>query len=421
MTTMYGKRQRQNDNMPPMFDIYRKPMFDDSIRKAEYRTYAPFIKSFNCSDIVEFSINQVDSFFAMSEPLLCIKGSLEIHGAGDVKLANNVGAFLFDSCTYSESAREMETVRDPGIVSAVRAMTCYNQEDSNHMAIAGWNCPKDPILNVSDKSFNLQIPLKHIFSIFNDYSMITCGRQIIRLVRARNDNDCLYITEKNVSGTLSTTTAKLNITSVELKVKHIFPNDDIKLNLMKSIQKYQPIVIPFRKWELHELPSITKGARHEVWAVKTSTSVERPRFVIVFFQTDKRNLSTADPTLFDNTDVQSIRLSLNGDYWPNERMQLDFAKTDYNEAYFNYTEFYPNYANSTQKRPLLDYSSFKKRALFVIDCSKQEESMKASTVDVKLDIEANIGFPENTKVYCIIIHDCVMEYFPLTEIVKSLN
>ncbi|XP_057656735.1 uncharacterized protein LOC130894148 [Diorhabda carinulata] len=176
MTTMYGKRQRQNDNMPPMFDIYRKPMFDDSIRKAEYRTYAPFIKSFNCSDIVEFSINQVDSFFAMSETLLCIKGSLEIHGAGDVKLANNVGAFLFDSCTYSESAREMETVRDPGIVSAVRAMTCYNQEDSNHMAIAGWNYPKDPILNVSDKSFNLQIPLKHIFSIFNDYSMITCGR-----------------------------------------------------------------------------------------------------------------------------------------------------------------------------------------------------------------------------------------------------
>lgn len=403
--------------MSPMFNIFRKPTFDESIRKAEYRTYVPFIKSFNCSDIVEFSINQVDSFFAMSETLLGIKGSLEIHGAGEVKLANNVGAFLFDACTYSESAREMETVRDPGIVSAVRAMTCYSQEDSNHMVMAGWNYPKDPILNASDKSFSLQIPLKHIFNIFNDYPLITCGRQTIRLVRARNDNDCVIINEK--SG--SSTTVKINITNIELKVKHIFPNDDIKLELMKSIQKDQPIVIPFRKWELHELPAITKGAKREVWAIKASTSVERPRYVIVFFQTDKRDKSTADPTLFDNADVQSIRLSLNGEYWPNERMQLDFGKTDYNEAYFNYTEFFPSYMNSTQKRPLLDISSFKKRALFVIDCSKQEESMKASTVDVKLDIEANIGFPENTKVYCIIIHDCVMEYFPLTEIVKSLN
>ncbi|XP_050516386.1 uncharacterized protein LOC126891249 [Diabrotica virgifera virgifera] len=420
---MYGKRAHSDSVvMPPIFDIYRKPIFDEAIRKAEYRTYAPFIKSFNCNDIVEFSINQVDSFFAMSETLLCIKGSLEITGNGDVKLANNVGAFLFDSCTYSESAREMETVRDPGIVSAVRAMTCYTQEDSNYMVMAGWNYPKDPILN--DTSFNIQMPLKHIFNIFNDYPMITCGRQTIRLVRARNDNDCIVIKEKqNADKTPTVTTAKINITNIELRVKHIFPNDEIKLELMKSIQQDQSIVIPFRKWELHELPAITKGARREVWAVKTSTSVERPRYVIVFFQTGNsfRKTITSDPTLFDNVSIQSIRLSLNGEYWPNERMQLDFSKTDYNEAYFNYTEFYPSYIHSQHKRPLLDFLAFKNRALFVIDCSKQEESMKASTVDVKLDIEASTGFPANTKAYCIIIHDCVMEYFPLTEIVKSLT
>ncbi|XP_072395129.1 uncharacterized protein [Diabrotica undecimpunctata] len=233
--------------------------------------------SFNCNDIVEFSINQVDSFFAMSETLLCIKGSLAINGTGDVKLANNVGAFLFDSCTYSESAREMETVRDQGIVSAVRAMTCYTQEDSNYMVMAGWMYPKDPILHAADHSFNTQIPLKHIFNNFNDYKMITCGRQTIRLVRARNDNVCIIVKEKTPG---HVTTLTINITNIELKVKHIFPNDDIKLKLMKSIQQDQPIVIPFIKWELHELPAITKGARREVWAVKTSTSVERPHVSI---------------------------------------------------------------------------------------------------------------------------------------------
>uniref|UniRef100_A0A6P7GRA2 Uncharacterized protein LOC114339840 n=1 Tax=Diabrotica virgifera virgifera TaxID=50390 RepID=A0A6P7GRA2_DIAVI len=351
----------------------------------------------------------------MIKTLLCIKGSLvDKEGSGAVKLANNVGAFLFDSCTYSGSVREMETVRDPSIVSAVRAMTCYNQEYSHYMVMSGWNYPNDPILHDADTAFNIQIPLKHILNIFNDNPMCTCGRQTMRLVRARNDNDCLIITDE-------TTKAKINITNIELRVNHIFPNNEIKLELMKSIQQDQPIVIPFRKRKLHELPAITKGARREVWAVRTSTSVERQRFFIVFFQTGKRNTITADPTLFDKISIQSIRLSLSGEYWPNERMQLDFSKSDYNEAYFNYTEFYPSSIHSQQKRPLLDFSAFKNRALFVMDCSKQEESMKASTVDVKLDIEAHNGFPENTKAYCIIIHDCVMEYFPLTEIVKSLN
>nr|CAH7717036.1 unnamed protein product [Callosobruchus chinensis] len=401
-----------------MLDLYRSPKIDESIRKAEYRSYTPFIKAFNCSDIVEFSINQVDSFFAMNASLLAVRGKLEVNGSGEVTLAQNFGAFLFDSCTYSESSKEIETVRDPGIVSTVRALTSYVSDDTKHMAVAGWNFPSPPILNVSDRSFSLLIPLKHIFNIFNDYSQITCGRQTLRLVRARNDNDCVIIKEKKTDTPTPPTTVKVIIDSMELKIKHIFPNDEIKEKLMRSIQTDRPILIPFRKWELNELPSITKDAKREIWAVKTSTAVQRPRYVIVFFQTDKRDNVGADPTLFDHVNINNIRLSLNGEYWPNERSQLDFSGNHFAEAFFNYTEFCPSYTNSMQKNVLLDYASFKNRSLFVIDCSKQEETMKSSTMDVRLDIEASAGFPEKTRAYCIIIHDCMMEYFPLTEIMK---
>ncbi|CAH1112384.1 unnamed protein product [Psylliodes chrysocephalus] len=378
-----------------MFDT--KPQFDESFRKVESRIYTPFIKSFNNNDAVEIIIKQVDSFFLMSDALLCIKGKLDVNGGGDVSLAPNFGAFLFDSCSYSESSKEIEVVRDTGIVSTIRSLLCYKPEDSKHMSIGGWNYPNNPHLNKQNK-FSLVMRMDHLFNVLNDYTLVTCGNQTFRLIRARNDNDSIIITEKPIAGGgITDTTAKIIIESLELRVKHIFPNDEIKIELMESIKKDRSILIPFRKWELNELPAITAGAKREIWSVKTSASVERPRFVIVCFQTDKRSNVKANAICFDDANVSSIRLSLNGEYWPNERIQHDFKNDDYMMAFHDYTEFYASYSNSKIKHPLLDYTEFKKHALFVIDCSKQEEKMKSSTVDVRLEIESDTGFPANTK------------------------
>ena len=48
--------------------------------------------------------------------------------------------------------------------------------------------------------------------------------------------------------------------------------------------------------------------------------------------------------------------------------------------------------------------------LTVIDCSKQNESLKNASVDVKVELNAKDIFPTNTSVYCLILHDRVVEY-----------
>ncbi|XP_050503649.1 uncharacterized protein LOC126890198 [Diabrotica virgifera virgifera] len=407
---------QQQEPQPHIFDLYQKPLFDNTIRKEEFRTYTPYIKSFNNSDVVEFIINQSDAFFAIHETLLEIKGSIEKVGDGVVSLAPNAGAFLFDTCTYIQSSHDMEIVRDPGVVSTIRSLLCYTPEDSKFLSTAGWNYPNNP--HISGDNFSLLIPIKHIFNIFNDYNKLTYGRQVFRFVRARNDRDCILMKEPNAT---TTTTVSLTVTSMELKVKHVFPNDDMKIELMTPIKNNVPITIPFRKWELNELPSLTSGSRREIWSVKTTSSVERPRYVIVAFQTSKRDDIHANPTLFDHIRMSSVRLVINGEYWPNERMQLDFAKNDYAIAHYNYTEFFPSYTLSSTKHPILDYVAFKKYALFVFDCSKQDDtSFRSGTVDVKLEIEADSGFPAGTRAYCLIVHDSLLEYFPLTEVIKNI-
>lgn len=405
-----------------IFDIFRKPKFDETIQKVETRTYYPYVKSFNNNDVIEISINQGDSWLMMHEAALVIEGVLtRKSGAGEVNLVNNAGAFLFDMISYDLNGKEIDSVREPGIVSTIKGYLCYSPHDSKHLDIAGWNYPSIPIVNASDGLFVMRIPLHHLLNIFNDYQLAHFGKQTLRLVRARNDNDCVKI--KEVVNPTAATKWELKINNISLKVQVVFPNDLLKMNLLESIKADSPIIIPFRKWEYHELPQLTHGATKEIWAVKTCLAVESPRYIIIAFQTNRRGLDVKDPTYFDHINTSDIRILLNGECYPQERMRLDFDKNHYSEAHYNYTQFYSSFKNDmTQlKQPLLEYTEYKNRSVFVTDCSRRNDSLKSSTVDIKIDIESTKGFPTHTRAYCIIIHDCIMEHLPLSEIVRNLS
>ncbi|CAG9818873.1 unnamed protein product [Phaedon cochleariae] len=407
-----------------VFDVFRKPRFDESITKVEWRTYHPYVKSFEKNDIIDITINQADVWLAMFEGVLIVKAKLEVVGGGTGTLTHNAGAYLFESCTYELCNKELDAARYPGITSTVRGYLCYAPEDSHHLAIAGWNYPNAPILN-ADKTFTMNIPLKHLFSIFNDHQVATLGKQSIRLVRSRTDANSVKVVERpsnSIQGApLTQSSVRIIIDSITLKVPHLTPNDDIKFQLLKRVRADEPMIVAFRKWELHELPALTQNSTTEVWSVKTCSAMESPRYIVVFFQTKKIDDIHEDVTLFDHANIKSLRLALNGDYYPQERVLLDFSNNQYADAHFNYSEFNKSYQNCVQKRPLVNFSDFKTHPMFVIDCSRRSLGPKASTVDIKLEIEATTGFPAGTKAYCIIIHDQIMEHLPLSEIVRIID
>ncbi|XP_074034179.1 uncharacterized protein [Leptinotarsa decemlineata] len=255
-----------------VFNIFRKPQNDESIQKVEWRTYYPYVKSFRNNDVIEIDINQSDAYDALYDSLLFISGTVErIKGDGRATFVNNAGDFMFQSATYEQNGKELEAVREVGIVSTVRGFLTYTDEDIKHLAISGWTYPNSfGIIQTTFLTFNILIPVKHFLNIFNDHQCVSYGKHTIRLVRAGDDSNCFKIDE--TAGTVaSKTEVKLNIENIELKVKRIFPHDQIKLQLLKAIQADSPILIPFRKWELHMLPALTQGAKNEIWTVKNSS------------------------------------------------------------------------------------------------------------------------------------------------------
>ena len=56
----------------------------------------------------------------------------------------------------------------------------------------------------------------------------------------------------------------------------------------------------------------------------------------------------------------------------------------------------------------------------IIDCSRQNESVKNTIVDVCIEFDCKENVPDNTTAYCLILYDHVFECCPLSNVVRKI-
>ena len=87
-----------------------------------------------------------------------------------------------------------------------------------------------------------------------------------------------------------------------------------------------------------------------------------------------------------------------------------------------YAMLYANFQNADygkDARPILTKQDFLAHApLIIINCSKQNESLKQAPVDVRLELETKDNFPVGTTAYCLILHVRIVDYNPISEDVR---
>jgi len=146
--------------------------------------------------------------------------------------------------------------------------------------------------------------------------------------------------------------------------------------------------------------------------------LEKPRFVIIAFQTGRQNSSLKDSSEFDRCSLRDVKLFLNSQSYPYQQLHIDFDRNQFSNLYNMYCQFQKSYYGR-ESEPFLSKSDFSTHCVIVLDCSRQNEAMKSSTVDIRLEIEAHDNFPANTSCYALILNDKIVGYFPLSGIVTK--
>jgi len=116
--------------------------------------------------------------------------------------------------------------------------------------------------------------------------------------------------------------------------------------------------------------------------------------------------------------MKDIRVFSNNEYYLYESIDGD-DNCVYN-MYAAFNGVY-NHDNAHSSKPLLETGAIStdKKMLFAFDCSRQNESLKTGSVDVKIEFETTANIAANTRAYCLMIHVMIKEYRPLTGLVQS--
>jgi len=141
----------------------------------------------------------------------------------------------------------------------------------------------------------------------------------------------------------------------------------------------------FRSWDLYEYSLLQSTTKHS-WAVKTATQLEKPRYVIFALQTGRKNIMSRDVSVFDDCNLNNIKLYLNSEFYPYDDLNVDFGKNRYAILFDMYARF---------RKAYYGYDCY---PFVVIDCSRQNESIKSATVDVQIEFDCKENVPANAPI-----------------------
>ena len=122
------------------------------------------------------------------------------------------------------------------------------------------------------------------------------------------------------------------------------------------------------------------------WRLSVKTSPEKPRFIIVAFQTAKDGDQTKNPSTFDHVNLKNAYVALNSDRYPAVDYNLSFANQKFSRVYgdaalFGVKFFVMDEVITQSNITPIDYKTL--YPLFTFDGRKEKEKVKSSVVDIQ--------------------------------------
>ena len=418
---------------------------DDSIYEYEYKEYNPIAGTaaeINRGSIV-IVIEAQDIYTQPAESFLLIEGQLIKDDDtpyllnDEVALINNGIMYLFSDVRYHLASHEIEVLQNPGHATTMLGMLkfpddfsksqglnqCWIKDTGEGNAVSdgdnpneGFKLRRNYIINMPEGDdnkgkFNFKIPLKHFFGFCEDYRKILYGmQQRLTLTRTGSDNAIL---KGNAAAGGAAANGKVKLTKVSWFMPHVVPSDEYRLQLDKIIEKKEKIPVGYRMLQCDNLP-VPAGVGTFTWRLGVKSSPDIPRFIIVGFQTNKNNLQTENPAIFNNCDVRNIYVTLNAKRYPDIDYENEFTINKFSRIYADAALFRKKFYNmdelvSNHNINPVDYKNL--YPLFLFDVTKQSEKLKTSVSDIHIKASFNNNNPPaNTIAYAVIISDRLFHF-----------
>ena len=249
-------------------------------------------------------------------------------------------------------------------------------------------------------SFSFAIPLSHIFGFCDDYKKIIYGVKHTLTLTRSHDVDAIMRTA-NVAG------CEIRLNKVSWFVPHVIPSTVQKVALYKKIEEKITIPVGFRSLQCDSCD--VAGIVDLSWRISVKSGTEKPRWLIIGFQTNRSNNHGNSPAVFDHVNLQNIYATINNNRFPITDLDLNFTSGRHtSRAYKMLLEFKRAFYNQSEKSTsngitLIEFHNI--YPLFILDMRKQSERIRDSVQDIVIKAKFGQAVPANTIAYALLISD----------------
>jgi len=428
-----------------MLDITEPHLFDESISSLNFYEYTPQTQANNNTPghQISVTINNQDIYTLPSKSYISIRGQIRRAGNNnayvadnEITLINNAMMYLFTGIKYELGATTIETISWPGQVTSMLGYlsypddfstssglsSCWSKDTSDNAnsvkyvasvaaPAAGYTPAENPNYNQGFAArkgylfssdplgcFEFHVPLTHIFG-FAEYKKVIYGLKHTLTLSRGSDNQALYRNAGAVDG-------RIDITSISWYMPQIQMTPEYLTGMRNMIEQKVTIPLGFRARSC-EQTTLTQTF-NPTWRLSVTGGVEKPRWIIIGFQTSRIDTQLQNPAVFDHLSLKNAYVTLNSERYPMSDIITNFDKNEYIKLYSMFDDFKKEYygidslVGGTQVNVAAYKSLF---PIIVFDVRKQNEKLKTGVTDIQVRFEFGAAVPVNTTVYAVIISD----------------
>lgn len=411
-------------------DVQEPFSLDESVVEYNFHDYTPIVGTNlnNVNSEIRIVVENQDLFTHPHESYLYVKGALvkssddSAYAATDkIALVNNAVAYLFSNVRFQIGDKTVDEINYPGFASTMKGIVSYGPEHQAILANRGWILDSagassaDDTTNLVFKhkrdvlfgahspkgSFAFSVPLSHLLGFFEDYTKIIYGvKMTLTLMRTADSNAIFRHT--------GTAAGKIVLDRVTWRLPHVVPSDSQKQRLYGLVDAGVSVPLAFRHWYCDQLVLATSTSN--VWRLITTSAIEKPRYVVIGFQTARDADQKKNPAVFDNCGVTDVHVTLNSERYPFLDLNADFGSGNVSNLYHDLVNFRKQYYGAGRGMgPAFEVSTYIKNfPLILIDCSKQSERLKSAVIDIQIKMKFGAQVAGNTQCYALVISDRLM-------------
>ena len=202
----------------------------------------------------------------------------------------------------------------------------------------------------------LMIKMSDLIGFVNDLEKTIYGLGFKLILKRNNKDRALYRVNANPGAVAND--GNIDIKDISWCVPSIDPSNDKRIIVQKGLIKKNNV--DFSYYERKTFYKNVPNATNFLFDLGTESGIERPQYIMVGFENKNVSEQTHDASTFDIMNITECYCKIGSEFYPEDRMNINYGTNNYNEAFKEIVSFNKDYSGLPHNiKPYINHRTFK--------------------------------------------------------------